>query len=197
MRDWYIAVANPSCLTRAEGEVAQLGYRVFIPKLRKWISHARIKNAVYRPILGRYLFVEVDTDEPLKGVLASLQSAMAGAEWPRQSFGSLRNVNGIEGLVGIAGDPVPVPEGVVEGLIRRQLTGEWDFVTEGDLPDGNGGVRTNPGFPVGARVRLMEGEFAGLLATLTKHKRGRQIEIKFVGTPTTRTVYEMMVRPAA
>lgn len=194
--NWFIAVTAPNCQVRAEGELARLGYRVFTPKLRKWVSHARVKKAVYRPILGRYLFVEIDQSLPLKGVLTGSQAAIVGAEWPRQSFGSVRSVNGVESLVGIAGEPKAVPRGVVEGLICRQMSGEWDYVAEGELPDGKGGVRVNDTMPIGARVQIVEGQFENMLATLLGTRKGR-CSVKLLGSSVTRTVYPVMIRPAA
>ncbi len=46
-------VANLNCLRRAEYFLGAAGYRTFCPKLRKWVSYARVKWAVERPLLGR------------------------------------------------------------------------------------------------------------------------------------------------
>jgi len=191
---WYVAVVNPNCLIRAEDELGRLGYRTFTPKIRKWISHARVKKVVDRPILGRYLFVEVG-EAPLKGARADLTEQMTGRR-PCQSFDSVRRCNGVESLVGIAGEPKAVPAVAVERLIGRQLSGEWNMVDEGEFPDGNGGRRVNPEIPIGARVRIVEGEFESLLATIVGRKRGK-IGVKLADRNVTRQMYPMMVRPAA
>jgi transcription antitermination factor NusG len=192
---WFVAVVNPNCLARAEAGLAQLGYRTFTPKLRKWVSHARVKKSVWRPILGRYLFVEVDPLIPLIGPIASAAEAQTGRR-PRQNLNSVRSCNGIDGIVSIAGDPIKLPEGCVEGLIRRQMSGEWDYVSNGEFPDGSGGMRVNEPIPVGARVKIVEGELEGWLATIIGAKKGR-IGVKLLGTNTSKTIYPMMVRPAA
>lgn len=184
MTRWFACVTNPNCLNRAEGKLAQLGYRTFTPRLRKWVSHARQKRAVWRPILGRYLFVEVDPSRLLKlSQTEELRYELASLEMPKQSFLNVRSCNGVEGLVGIAGEPQALPTGVVEELMRRQMSGEWDEVARGPLP-------------VGARVRIMDGEFADMLATLIGTKRGR-CAVKLLGTSVVRNLYPVNLRPAA
>ncbi len=48
---WFCVVVNPNCLRRAEYFLGAAGYRTFCLKLRKWVSHARVKRAVERPLL--------------------------------------------------------------------------------------------------------------------------------------------------
>ena len=141
---WYVAITNPNCHRRAEAELASLGYRAFWPKLRKWVSHARTKVPKEYPILGRYLFVEIPEHDG--------------------DFWTVRNVNGIEGLLtGDRGAPAALPPAVVTGFLERYLAGEWDFVAKQAIP-------------TGARVRIMEGEFAELLTIVRGHSRGGRIK---------------------
>lgn len=140
---WYVAITNPNCHRRAEAELASLGYRAFWPKLRKWVSHARTKVPKEYPILGRYLFVDVHDG----------------------NFWRVRNVNGIEGLVTFMNDdgfpqPVPVPEAAVMGFQLRYHAGEWDRVA-------------NERIPMGARVRVLKGEFARMLVVIRGTKNGK------------------------
>lgn len=136
---WYIAITNPNCHRRAEAELASLGYRAFWPKLRKWVSHARTKVPKEYPILGRYLFVEIHD----------------------QDFWTVRNVNGIEGLLtGDLGAPVPVARSDVMEFEMRYHAGEWDFVSSGQIPSG-------------ARVQIIEGEFANKIVTIVGKERGK------------------------
>lgn len=142
---WYCITTNPNCQKRAGMELYSLGFRTFTPMVRKWASHARVRKAVEKPLLGRYVFVEVDH--------------------PRQSFHTVRAVNGVEMILsGVLPNriwgPLPFPAHWVEGLIGRYMTGEWDEVAKGSIP-------------VGARVRIVEGEFDNLLATVTNIKHGK------------------------
>lgn len=112
---WYIAIANPNCHRRAEGGLADLGYRAFWPKMRKWTSHARTKIAKEYPILGRYLFVEI----------------------PDGNFFAVRNVNGIEGLITDQNRaPAAIPEMIVWQFRDRYMRGEWDFIAKEAIPTG-------------------------------------------------------------
>jgi transcription antitermination factor NusG len=154
--NWYIAITNPNCHRRAEAGLAAIGYPSFWPKLRKWVSHARTKVAKEYPILGRYLFVEI----------------------PDREFFAVRNVNGVEGLlVGDSGAPAKIPPEIVWRFRERYMRGEWDFVTNetGEFFDYEKGeivVRTNP-IPTGAIVRIMEGEFADMLAVIRSRRNGK------------------------
>jgi transcription antitermination factor NusG len=143
---WFCITTNPNCQARAALELYALGFRTFLPKVRKWVSHARTKKAVEKPLLGRYMFVEVDH--------------------PRQSFGTVRAANGVEGFVSNP-DPVPIPSRYVENFRMRYMAGEWDEVAKGPLP-------------AGARIKIVEGEFADLLATVTA-RRGHRVDFKLHG----------------
>lgn len=151
---WYIAITNPNCQRRAECELAALGYRSFWPKLKKWVSHARTKIAKEYPILGRYIFVEIKDG----------------------NFFRVRNVNGIEALLtNQSGEPAEIPGAVVWSFHDRYARGEWDFVSnETGWFDGKNGLeqRRNP-IPLGALIRIMEGEFADLLTVVRGRKNGK------------------------
>jgi hypothetical protein len=67
----------------------------------------------------------------------------------------------------LANAPTPFPSHWVENLRMRYMAGEWDEVAKGPLP-------------VGARVRLVEGEFEDVLATVTARK-GHRIDFKLHG----------------
>jgi transcription antitermination factor NusG len=152
---WYIAITNPNCHRRAEAGLAAIGYRSFWPKLRKWVSHARTKQAKEYPILGRYVFVEI----------------------PDREFFRVRAVNGVEGLLtGDSGAPAKIPAEVVWRFHDRYAAGEWDFVANetGEFVDENGEptIRRNR-IPNGALVKIMEGEFADLMTVIRGRKNGK------------------------
>lgn len=160
--NWFCVVTNPNCLKRAELELASLGLRSFTPKKRVWVSHARQRRPVDKPILGRYLFVEV----------------------PDGNFGQVRAVNGIESIISICGNPVPIPSRFVEAFIRRQMLGEWDYVSQGTMrfqeADGTWTTRQNRLLERGDRIRVVEGEFNDMLAIVTQRK-GRVVTFKLAG----------------
>jgi transcription antitermination factor NusG len=170
--EWFCVTTNPNCTGRAALELYSLGYRTFLPKIRKWATHARVKKAVERPLLGRYLFVEVDH--------------------PTQSFGAVRSANGVEALLSSPGidpadgemkiRPTPFPSHWVENLRMRYMAGEWDEIAKGKIP-------------IGARIRIVEGEFDKLLATVTGRKHSK-LTFKIKDTNTYATMHECSVRAA-
>lgn len=176
---WYCAITGQTKQRRVEIELASLGFRVFTPKQRRWVTHARVRRAVERPILGRYLFVEID--------------------YPRQSFGDVLATNGVDGMISNVGRPIAFPSHWVEGLLRRYLQGEWDFVRAEPViftnKHGELEVRKNDPLRAGSRIRIIEGEFEDMLATVTGVK-GNKISFKVLGTPTNGTVMAFSVRAA-
>jgi transcription antitermination factor NusG len=101
--------------SRSDGDS---GYRPFVPKVKKWVSHARVKKAVERPLpgLARYLFVEVD--------------------YPRQDFQTVMDQRGVGYAISVAGIPWPMPRADVEDLLHRYMAGEFDEVAKGLIPVG-------------------------------------------------------------
>lgn len=156
---WYCAVTNPNCQARAALGLHEIGYRSFYPKVKRWVTHARVRKAAEKPLLGRYIFVEVDEKND------------------RQSFYAVRAVNGIETVLskwqetpwGMRVHPAAFDSDWVESMWRRQIDGEWD--------------ETRRNIPVGARIKLMEGEFADMLATVTaiEGRKGKTIAFKLHG----------------
>lgn len=175
---WFCAVTNPGCQSRAALGLHELGYRTFYPKVRRWVSHARVKKAKEKPLLGRYLFVEVDH--------------------PHQSFGLIRTVNGIEGIVSNP-DPLPIPSMLVQSFMERYLYGEWDLVRQEACPYydkfGDLQTRVNDRIPIGARIKIIEGEFNDMLATVTSRKSGK-LHCKLLDTNIYTQLREYGVRAA-
>lgn len=152
---WFCAVTNPNCQARAALGLHEIGYRTFYPKVRRWVTHARVRKAKEKPLLGRYIFVEVDPEND------------------QQSFYAVRAVNGIETVLskwqdtrwGMRVQPAAFCSDWIASMRLRQMAGEWDE-TRGSLP-------------IGARIRLMEGEFANQLATVTAKEGRRERTIVF------------------
>ena len=156
---WYIAITNPNCHRRAEAGLAAIGYQTFWPRLRKWVSHARTKKAKEYPILGRYVFVEI----------------------PDHEFYAVRAVNGIEALLtGYNGAPARIPAEIVYRFRDRWMRGEWDFVSNetGEFEEGGEIVTRKNRIPVGAIVRIMEGEFADMLTVIRGRRNGKLEEMR-------------------
>lgn len=168
---WFAAFTNPKCEIRAQLGLMSLGYRAFVPKMRKWISHARVKKAVERPLAPRYVFFELEPE--------------------KHGFADVRNTDGIEYIIGTDGVPMPMPQGFIPEFIRRQMAGEWDFVAK----DEEGNPRP---LPKGARVCIMDGQYEDLFAiVIGRGKRsGGEILAKILERRTVARFSQFSVRPA-
>ncbi len=170
---WYCIVVGANQHGRVTGALYEAGYRTFTPMKRVWVSHARVRKAVERPLLGRYVFVEID--QPSAGGASHVSG--------RQSFYAVRQIKGVDAfLVNHKGEPAPFPSAWVEDFLHRYMRGEWDEVADGSLP-------------VGARVRVMEGEFANMLATVVGVK-GKRVDVKLFDSTQHARLNESTVRAA-
>lgn len=111
---WFVVITNIGCQKRAQLGLAGAGYRTFLAHYTKWVSHARMRKIVKRPLLDRYLFVEVDPN--------------------LQSFETIRKTHGVESLLTLNGVPMAVPSKWVEDLLGRQLRGEFDYASREPMP---------------------------------------------------------------
>lgn len=100
MSVWHAALCKPRREALAEANLANQGYRVFLPRLAtqrrrggRWVDSVE-------PLFPRYLFVSA-RDE-------------------RQSLAPVRSTLGVCGLVRFGGQPAVIPQGVIETLHARQ-----------------------------------------------------------------------------
>lgn len=96
-RHWYAVHTQVHREVRAQTQLQNQHYRVYLPQRRKTIRHARKLRTVLAPFFPRYLFITLDPTVD---------------QW--------RNVNhtfGVCSLVMAGERPHPVPRGVVEAMI--------------------------------------------------------------------------------
>lgn len=106
MISWYAALTRPNSEALALQNLARQGYQVYLPRCRVWISHARRRQAVLRPLFPRYLFVGLDR---------------ALMRW-RPILSTL----GVSDLVRSGEWPLPVPDPVVAALKAGESAGAFD-----------------------------------------------------------------------
>ncbi|HEY1796193.1 MAG TPA: transcriptional activator RfaH [Stellaceae bacterium] len=94
---WYAVHTLPCRELRAQEQLANQGFCVFLPKRHKTIRHARKLRQVEAPFFPRYLFVSLDLG--------------------RDRWRSVNGTYGVSSLVMQATRPHPVPPGIVEALI--------------------------------------------------------------------------------
>ena len=161
---WYLVHTRPNGERKAVFNLDAQGFVTFLPQIEKTIRHARRLKAVRRPLFPRYVFVKFDI--------------------ARDRWTSIYGTIGVAGLLSHAGRPIPVPIGIVEGLLARREEG----ITRLDL-----------GLTPGRRVRILSGPFADFTATLTRLDASRRVEVllEMMGTAVSVTVDRQVLAPAA
>lgn len=106
MISWYAVYTRPKSEARALANLLHQGYQAYLPCCRVWVSHARRRQMVRRPLFPRYLFVGLDR-----------------AMMPWRPIGS---TFGVAGLVQAGGEPAAVPEEIIGALRHREASGAFD-----------------------------------------------------------------------
>lgn len=98
MPAWYVVHSKPREERRAFANLANQGYRCYLPE-RVVASVRRGRRTLRRePLFPRYLFIELDD---------TLEA---------RSWAPIRSSKGVAGLVAFGGAPVCVESGLIEGL---------------------------------------------------------------------------------
>ena len=130
---WFVAQTRSHCERQAVENLERQSFRAFYPRLRKTARHARRTTTAQAALFPNYVFVALDA-----------------------SIDAWRSINGTRGVVRLITQgeiPLPVPYGIVEGLLARTGT---DGVLERDLP----------AVAIGQSVRVTYGPFEDLIGTL-------------------------------
>jgi len=107
---WYVARTLPQRELRAAQQLANQGFRSFVPRYWKNRRHARKVETVSVPLFPRYIFTILDRR--------------------RDRWRSINGTFGVDRLITCGGEPQPVPHGIVESLIEATDAGgniQFDF----------------------------------------------------------------------
>lgn len=154
--DWFIVHTKSKQDRICADSLERKKFGVYLPMRQTIISHARKKQIVMRPAMGRYLFVGVSTAEALGRQLAEIKRSI-GVEWLIQPAGSRA--------------PMSIPEKIIDDLRKAEDAGAFDDV------DCN---RLNLPAPLPRRgdiVKLREGPFAEMIAEVSRAQSEHRIEI--------------------
>ena len=99
---WYAAMTAPRKETIAELNLANQGFRVFLPRQLATRRHAHQFRTALAPVFPRYLFVIIDLE--------------------RTRWRSVNGTFGVQRLIADAERPIAVASGVVETLIQSTDT---------------------------------------------------------------------------
>ena len=94
---WFVARVLAHQENRAQFNLHRLGFRSFVPKLRRTIRHARKLRDTLTPLFPGYIFIIIDVS--------------------KQRWRSVNGTFGVASLIMGAEQPMPVPPGVVEAVV--------------------------------------------------------------------------------
>lgn len=150
-REWFVVYTNPKCEERAATGFMAKGLASYVPKSTSWrrqsrreIHQKKPKERISRPLLTRYVFVELPV--------------IRGDQIP---FGAIRAIDGVREIVGTSDGPLVLARDLVEDIKQREGSGEFDDTVRY-------GRRTiAPKWAtLGAAAQLKEGPFAGFMAVI-------------------------------
>lgn len=130
---WYLVQSRPMQAERAAENLQRQGYEVFYPLIQEQRVRRGRRVSVETALFPNYLFIRL-------------------RRWVDNWY-PLRSTRGVLRLVSFGGEPLPVPEEVVEGIRQRLALKEAHALLE-------------PGEP----VDIVEGPFLGVDAIFEAHK---------------------------
>lgn len=147
---WYVARTNIKSEDKAAKSLRAVGYRVYVPKMRKTIIHHRTKKQLDRHFLlfNRYIFV-----------------ATSPANKP---IVSARDCDGVEDILRARkdGDWYQVPRQLIVNVMRAQRSGEFDDVSPKSKKDASA-----KRFAQGSRIQVRSNHsFSGFYGNVVKVK---------------------------
>ena len=153
---WYVAQTHPHAEAKASQHLQRQGFAIYLPRYLKQRRHARRVEKIAAPLFPGYLFVAINT--------------------ATQRWLSIDSTTGVAKLVRDGNRPAPVPQLVIDALIRRE--------------DANGFVQLDrrPRFSPGDKIRIVGGAFCdcyGLYEGMSARERvailldllGRQVRV--------------------
>jgi transcription elongation factor/antiterminator RfaH len=162
---WFLVHTQPKSEMKAELHLGGQGFRTHFPTIQKTIRHARQLRTVRAPLFPRYIFLILDLG--------------------RDRWLSVRSTVGVSSLFTCEDRPVPVPEGIVETLIRNS--------DEANL------TLFSSGLTAGRTVRILSGPFADFVGTLERlDDAGRvRVLLDMMGTAVPVALRRTAICPAA
>ena len=157
-RVWHVAVSGVGLERKAEQALIEAGFVAYCPLERMTLGRGPARRDAERPLFSRYVFFSG------AGTLAGLREVR-------------------EVLCGAGGSWVPVPDGVIAGLMRAEGMGVFDRSEARRAAQRRARVA---GMKPGDRLRVIGGALAGQIARLVALKPDQRAEclMKIFGTET-------------
>jgi transcriptional antiterminator RfaH len=141
---WFCIRTEVNCEFKAERSLAEEKFETFLPTGKKYVVKSRRKVERVYPLFSRYLFVR---NEPAE-----------------RGFYAIKSADGVEGILGVAGLPLAVPDIAIESVRRLVDIGVFDKTITPELKPGT-------------RVIIAEGPFFGHIGELQNDSNEPDAEV--------------------
>ena len=160
-KTWFVARCVPRGEEKAAAEIRKAGFDHYLPRARieRWSKRGHVYVTQHKPAMPPYLFVGFD---PLN-----------------KAFGTVHDLDGVGGFLGVNGEPIPVPAHVVLAILIAETEMVFDDTEasrrkkEGELDDA---------FPVGSAVKFISDVNAlleGLDGTVLGNNHKDKVHVAF------------------
>lgn len=107
-KNWFVVRTNIRCEAKASNNIRLAGFDVYWPRQRyeKWNKRNNTYLEMERSLMPRYLFVGFDPKA--------------------KHFGFVRACDGVERLLEVEGEPIPVAPGEVEAIFLAEVDMRFD-----------------------------------------------------------------------
>ena len=133
MKKWYPIFTQIGKEFFLKREIERLGFKTYLPIIKKKISHARKISEVNKPLFPRYIFVYIDKDNDnwfslntTQGVEYFLKNNNKILSVKNEIINNLKNLEKKEGYIDISdffkfkeGDEIKVKEGPLKGFFGK------------------------------------------------------------------------------
>lgn len=174
---WYVLQVNPNCEKKATAELRRAGFRVYLPRSAKEVTHKRTKerSVKRRPLMCGYVFLRFpDHVYDRRGVPPfALVRACQGV---RDFLKAINERNEWE--------PFAIPSKLVAALMRRERGREFGRPAL-DRPEARR-ARLREKYPKGRQMVVADGPFEAFLATVERLTDAGAVEaeVTIFGRPT-------------
>ena len=125
MIHWYAVYTQPHAEAKAMEHLLRQDFSAYLPRYRTWVSHARRRQVVLRPLFPRYLFAGVDRAfMPWRPLLSTI---------------------GVTDVVRAGEEPTAVPPEVLAVIREREELGAFDRLDPKQSLSLGGQVRVTAG----------------------------------------------------
>ncbi len=166
MTSWYVVHTKARQEISARNHLERQSFRTYLPLIQAPRRRCGQWQSLADPMFPGYLFVNLNIES--------------------QNIAPIRSTRGVIGLVRFGNQTCPVPDGLVEALIRLQ-------------PDAERPLDFTQLFRLGAEVEIVDGPFIGLKAIVESNSSQERVHVllNLLGKSSRLTLPRNQVAPIA